>query len=45
MKCQHAGCNGTIEDGFCDVCGKAPAPAAVSAAASRATSPAGTYVS
>jgi serine/threonine-protein kinase PknG len=27
MKCQHPGCSGTIEDGFCDVCGRAPATA------------------
>ncbi|MGH9126511.1 MAG: tetratricopeptide repeat protein [Acidimicrobiales bacterium] len=27
MKCQHPGCTGTIVDGYCDVCGLAPATA------------------
>lgn len=27
MKCGRAGCDGTIGDGYCDVCGLAPAPA------------------
>ena len=31
MKCNQPGCTGTIEDGFCDVCGLAPAPAAPAA--------------
>ncbi|HEX5116250.1 MAG TPA: tetratricopeptide repeat protein [Pseudonocardiaceae bacterium] len=26
--CQRPGCTGSIDDGFCDVCGMAPAPAA-----------------
>jgi len=25
MKCQQPGCTGTIVDGYCDVCGMAPA--------------------
>src|SRR5579871_4440371 len=25
MKCQFAGCNGIIDDGFCDACGRSPA--------------------
>ncbi len=28
MKCQQPGCTGTIVDGYCDVCGMAPAAAA-----------------
>jgi serine/threonine-protein kinase PknG len=28
MKCAEAGCDGTVVDGYCDVCGTAPAPAA-----------------
>jgi serine/threonine-protein kinase PknG len=31
--CTQPGCGGTIEDGFCNVCGLAPAPAAPAAAA------------
>ncbi len=31
MKCQRPGCGGTIEDGYCDVCGLAPAAAPVAA--------------
>jgi serine/threonine-protein kinase PknG len=27
MKCQHTSCTGTIDDGFCDVCGRPPADA------------------
>jgi len=27
MNCAEAGCSGTIVDGYCDVCGTAPAPA------------------
>jgi len=29
--CTQPGCGGTIEDGYCDICGLAPAPAAVAA--------------
>ena len=28
QRCTQPGCGGTIQDGFCDVCGLAPAPAA-----------------
>lgn len=28
QQCTQPGCDGTIEDGYCDVCGMAPAPAA-----------------
>jgi len=28
MKCAEPGCGGTVVDGYCDVCGTAPAPAA-----------------
>jgi len=31
MKCTQTGCTGTIVDGYCDVCGMAPAPAPASA--------------
>lgn len=42
MKCQRPGCSGTIEDGYCDVCGLAPAAASpVAAPASAAPSSAG----
>jgi serine/threonine-protein kinase PknG len=33
-RCAQPGCDGTIEDGFCDVCGLAPAPTVVAAAGS-----------
>src|SRR5262245_32177158 len=26
MKCAEPGCGGTVVDGYCDVCGTAPAP-------------------
>ena len=35
MKCQQPGCTGTIVDGYCDVCGMAPADG--TAAASHVT--------
>ena len=28
MRCAEPGCGGTVVDGYCDVCGTAPAPAA-----------------
>jgi serine/threonine-protein kinase PknG len=31
MKCQRPGCGGTIQDGYCDVCGLAPAAGATPA--------------
>ena len=27
MTCLESGCSGTVVDGYCDVCGTAPAPA------------------
>jgi serine/threonine-protein kinase PknG len=36
--CVRPGCDGTIEDGFCSVCGMAPAPVAASVAATPAKS-------
>jgi serine/threonine-protein kinase PknG len=38
--CSRAGCPGQIEDGYCDVCGLAAAPAPASASASAASRPA-----
>jgi serine/threonine-protein kinase PknG len=32
MDCQRPGCNGTIEDGYCNVCGMAPEKGAMAAA-------------
>ena len=29
VACTQPGCGGTIQDGYCDVCGLAPAPPAV----------------
>lgn len=37
MKCQQPGCTGSIQDGYCDVCGMAPADATVAPAASAPT--------
>ena len=34
LKCAQPGCTGTIVDGYCDLCGMAPAAASASAAAS-----------
>ncbi len=31
MKCAEPGCGGTVVDGYCDVCGTAPAPDAPAA--------------
>ncbi|MCL2582358.1 MAG: serine/threonine-protein kinase PknG [Streptosporangiales bacterium] len=39
LRCTRAGCDGTITDGYCDVCGLAPAPEPAPAAA--AAAPAG----
>jgi len=36
MKCQQAGCNGSAQDGYCDVCGMPAAPSDTSAASSSA---------
>ena len=33
MNCEQPGCGGTIADGYCDLCGMAPAPVAASAPA------------
>ncbi len=38
MRCAEPGCGGTVVDGYCDVCGTAPAPAAPQAV-SRSTAP------
>ncbi len=38
MTCQRPGCAGTIEDGFCDTCGRAPVGAAPVAPAATGTS-------
>ena len=32
MDCQRPGCTGTIEDGYCNVCGMAPEKGAMAAA-------------
>lgn len=37
MKCQQPGCTGSIQDGYCDVCGMAPADATSAPAASAPT--------
>jgi serine/threonine-protein kinase PknG len=39
--CTQPGCGGTIEDGYCGVCGLAPTPAAVPAASASASAAAG----
>src|SRR5215469_15944153 len=39
--CTQPGCGGTIEDGYCDVCGLAPAPAPAAAPATGASRSAG----
>ena len=39
--CTQPGCGGTIEDGYCDVCGLAPAPAPAAALATGASGSAG----
>ncbi|MBC8137212.1 MAG: serine/threonine protein kinase, partial [Fibrella sp.] len=31
MNCQRSGCGGTIQDGYCDTCGRAPVGAAPAA--------------
>jgi serine/threonine-protein kinase PknG len=38
MKCERPGCTGTIEDGYCNVCGMAPATPARTPVAARAGS-------
>jgi serine/threonine-protein kinase PknG len=42
MKCAEPGCGGTVVDGYCDLCGTAPAPVSVAATgpATAATGPA-----
>ena len=37
MNCEQAGCDGTIVDGYCDVCGMAPVPPSSSQGPSTAT--------
>ena len=39
--CTQPGCGGTIQDGYCDVCGLAPAPAAAVPASGVASGPGG----
>jgi serine/threonine-protein kinase PknG len=41
QQCQEPGCTGTIEDGYCNVCGTAATSAASAAAASARTAPSG----
>jgi serine/threonine-protein kinase PknG len=39
--CTQPGCGGTIQDGYCDVCGLAPAPLAAAPASGVASGPGG----
>ncbi|WP_308163137.1 serine/threonine protein kinase [Nocardia alni] len=40
-RCEQPDCTGTIEDGYCDVCGLAPEPAAASTPATIGSTPSG----
>jgi len=42
MKCQYAGCTGTIDEGFCDACGRPPAGAGSQISATTGTAYAST---
>jgi serine/threonine-protein kinase PknG len=42
--CTQPGCGGTIQDGYCDVCGLAPAPVAAAPASGVASGPGGGWV-
>ena len=37
MKCQQAGCTGSVQDGYCDLCGMAATPGAATSSASSVT--------
>jgi serine/threonine-protein kinase PknG len=39
VRCSEPGCGGTVVDGYCDVCGTAPAPPAAPQAVSTSTAP------